>query len=85
MIRRGMSDIIERFAHDRDRMLLANFELFGCFETEGKPCIVQPKTVCRSSHHFRPTGISALMVPTLLRVASSSAIKNVVYFQMQIS
>jgi uncharacterized membrane protein len=27
-----------------------NFESFGCLETERKLCVVQPKTVCRTSH-----------------------------------
>src|SRR5882724_3348432 len=34
MIRWGMSNIIERFAGDRDYMRLAKFELFGRFQSE---------------------------------------------------
>jgi hypothetical protein len=36
MIRRRVRDVIECFARDRDHMRLANFELFGRFETERK-------------------------------------------------
>ncbi len=36
MIRRRVSDVIECFARDHDYVRLANFELFGCFETERK-------------------------------------------------
>jgi hypothetical protein len=31
MIRRRVIDVEKRFARDRDYMLLANFEPFGCF------------------------------------------------------
>ena len=34
MIRRRVGNIIECFARDRDYMLLANLELFGCFQRE---------------------------------------------------
>jgi hypothetical protein len=36
MIRGRVIDVEKRFARDRDYMLLANFEPFGCFETERK-------------------------------------------------
>jgi len=39
----------------------------------GNFCVVQPNTICRISHHFGLTGISALTVPRLFPVASSSA------------
>ena len=35
---------------------------------KGKLCVVQPKTVCRSSHHVEPTGISAPTLPDFLTV-----------------
>jgi hypothetical protein len=67
----------ECFARDRDHMLLANFESVRGFETKGKPWIVQRKTVCRISHHFWPTGISALTVPTRSPLASFERDVNV--------
>jgi len=36
MVRRRVIDVEKRFARDRNYMLLANFEPFGCFETERK-------------------------------------------------
>ena len=39
---------------------------------KGKLCVVQPKTVCRSSHHVEPTGISAPTLPAFLPSASLS-------------
>ncbi|PYK15883.1 MAG: hypothetical protein DME55_13050 [Verrucomicrobia bacterium] len=69
-----MSDIMKRFAGDHDYVRLANLELLTLLRLKGELCVVQQKTVCRVSHHFGPTGISALTVPALFPVASASAI-----------
>ena len=73
MIGRRMANIIKRFARHRDDMGLENLQRVRGLDAEWKLCVVQPNTVCRISHHFGPTGISALTVPTLFPVASSSA------------
>jgi len=73
MFGRRVANIIKRFARHRDDMRLANSQRVRGLDANGNFCVVQPNTVCRISHHFGPTGISALTVPTLFPVASSRA------------
>ena len=73
MIRGRVANVIKGFSRDRDHMLLVNFECVRGFDAEWKLLRRSTETVCRISHHFGPTGISALTVPTLFPVASSSA------------
>ena len=58
-----MLDVEKGFSCDRDYMRLAHFDLLGFLELKGKLCVVQPKTVCRRSHHMEPTGISTPTLP----------------------
>jgi len=76
----GLNDRLARvpcrrpLARDSDDVLLANFSACAVLTPNGNFCVVQPNTVCRISHHFGPTGISALTVPALFPLASTSAI-----------
>src|SRR5438105_14176396 len=49
-----------------------SLSLWDALKLKGKHCVVQPKTTFRSSHHSRPTGISALTLPAFLLSASWS-------------
>src|SRR6476660_1439866 len=43
------------------------FRACAVLTRNGNFCVVQPNTVCRISHHFGPTGISALTVRRCFR------------------
>src|SRR6266704_4155975 len=73
MIRRCVIDVEKRFSRNRDYMLLANVEPFGCFETERKALHRPAENSLPNLTPLGPTGISAPTVPTLLLLASLSA------------
>ena len=73
MIGRRMANIIKRLPVTVMTCGSRNFSACAVLTLNGNFCVVQPNTVCRISHHLGPTGISALTVPTLFPVASSSA------------
>ena len=73
MIGRRVANVIKGFSRDRDHMLLANFERVRGFDAEWKLLRRPTEDSLPNLAPLRPTGISALTVPTELPVASSSA------------
>jgi hypothetical protein len=73
MIRWRVTNVIKGFSRDCDHVRLANFERVRGFDVEWKPLCRPPENNLPQFAPLGPTGISALTVPTLLPLASTSA------------
>ena len=61
-----VGNVVKGFARNSDDVL-RNCKVVTLLTVNGDFCFVQPNTICRISHHFGPTGISALTVPRSCR------------------